>query len=222
MPRRPLTTDYFGRTYSDAEIEQALHRDPRSGLVERRRYPFRWRRESDIAATAAQLLADGNLIGWFLGGSELGPRALGHRSILADPRTAATAEALNSRIKHRESFRPFAPAILADQATQWFDLDTPSPYMLLAPPVRPGKAERIPAVVHVDHTARVQTVDPTAAPDFAAVIDSFRRITGVPILLNTSYNDQEPIVEAPAHALATFQACDLDAACIGDYLIERA
>ncbi|RDG36256.1 carbamoyltransferase family protein [Streptomyces corynorhini] len=222
MPSRTLTTDYFGRTYTDNEIEQALTRDPRSGLVERRRTPYRWRRESDIAATAAQMIADGKIIGWFQGGSELGPRALGARSILADPRTSTGSDALNRRIKHREPFRPFAPAVLADHAARWFDLDVPSPFMLLAPAVRPENADRIAGVVHIDQTARVQTVDPSAAPAFAALIEHSHRITGVPVVLNTSFNDREPIVETPAHALATLQACDLDTACIGDYLVERA
>ncbi|CUU61222.1 carbamoyltransferase [Parafrankia irregularis] len=221
LPRRPLTHDYFGRTYTDTEIEQALTRDPRSGLVERRRTPYRWRRESDIAATAAQMISAGHIIGWFQGGSELGPRALGARSILADPRTTTSSDALNHRIKHREPFRPFAPAVLASHAPEWFDLDVPSPYMLLAPPVRPGRADRIAGVVHVNRTARVQTVDPHSAPTFASLIEHFHQITGTPLVLNTSLNDREPIVETPAHALATFQACDLDALCIGDYLVER-
>ncbi|WP_067481795.1 carbamoyltransferase C-terminal domain-containing protein [Actinomadura hibisca] len=221
LPRRPLTIDSFGRTYTDTQITQALRRDPRSGLVERRRSPFRWRRENDIAATAAQLIADGRLIGWFQGGSELGPRALGQRSILADPRTRTGADALNTRIKHREPFRPFAPAVLADHAARWFDLPVPSPFMLLAPPVRADKTNRITGVVHIDGTARVQTVDPAHSPHFAALINHFRRLTGVPVVLNTSFNDREPIVETPAHALATFQATDLDALCIGDYLVER-
>ncbi|MGW1507295.1 carbamoyltransferase family protein [Streptomyces mirabilis] len=222
LPRRPLHHDYFGRTYTDPEIKQALTRDPRSGLVERRRTSFRWRRESDIAATAAQMIADGKIIGWFQGGAELGPRALGGRSILADPRTTISSDALNRRIKHREPFRPFAPAVLASHAHDWFDLDVPSPFMLLAPPVRPENADKIAGVVHVDQTARVQTVDPRAAPAFAALIEHFHEITGVPVVLNTSFNDREPIVETPAHALATFQACDLDAVCIGGFLVERA
>ncbi|GHI98163.1 hypothetical protein TPA0906_00290 [Streptomyces olivaceus] len=221
VPRRPLAHDYFGRTYTDTEIEQALARDPRSGLVERRRTPYRWRRESDIAATAAQMITAGKIIGWFQGGSELGPRALGARSILADPRTTVSSDALNRRIKHREPFRPFAPAVLADHAHDWFDLDVPSPYMLLAPPVAPGRADRIAGVVHVDGTARVQTVTPAANPAFAALLGHVHQATGTPLVLNTSFNDREPIVESPAHALATVQACDLDAACIGDYLVER-
>jgi carbamoyltransferase len=221
LPRRPLAADSLGRPYTDAEIEQALRRDPRSGLVERRRARYTWRRESDITATAAQMIAAGKLIGWFQGGSELGPRALGQRSILADPRTTESASTLNARIKHREPFRPFAPAILASHADQWFDLDVPSPYMLLAPPARPGRASEIAAVVHVDGTARVQTVGSSAAPRLAALLEGFLQITGVPAVLNTSFNDREPIVETPAHALATFQDCDLDALCIGDYLAEK-
>ncbi|MFC7261499.1 carbamoyltransferase family protein [Streptomyces lutosisoli] len=222
LPRRPLSSDCFGRDYTSEEIEQALRRDPRSGLVERRRTRFTWRRESDIARTTAQMIADGKIIGWFQGGSELGPRALGARSILADPRTRDSADALNHRIKHREPFRPFAPAVLADHSNTWFDLDEPSPFMLLAPPVRPDHADKIAGAVHVDGTARVQTVDPAVAPAYGALIGYFHEITGVPVVLNTSYNDREPIVETPAHALATFQACDLDAACLGDYLVERA
>ena len=222
MPRRPLGADSLGRPYSDAEIEQALRRDPRSGLVERRRARYTWHRESDIAATAAQMIAAGKLVGWFQGGSELGPRALGQRSILADPRTIDSAAALNSRVKHREPFRPFAPAILDAHAGDWFDLDVPSPYMLLAPPVRPAMAGRIAAVVHVDGTARVQTVHQSASPRLSALLNELLRITGVPAVLNTSFNDREPIVETPAHALATFQDTSLDALCIGDYLAEKA
>lgn len=219
LPRRPLLTDSFGRTYNDQEIEQALRRDPRSGLVERRRTPFSWRRETDIARTAAQLIANGKLIGWFQGGSELGPRALGQRSILADPRTRTAADALNSRIKHRETFRPFAPAVLQADAARWFDLDVPSPFMLLAPPARPGKAAQIAGVLHTDGTARVQTV--ASGHALVGVLEAFDRITGVPVVLNTSFNDREPIVETPAHALATFQDTDLDALCIGPYLVEK-
>ncbi|MET7981684.1 MULTISPECIES: carbamoyltransferase C-terminal domain-containing protein [unclassified Streptomyces] len=222
LPKRPLTNDYFGREYTDEEILQALNRDPRSGLVERRRTPFTWRRESNIAQTAAQMIADGKVIGWLQGGSELGPRALGARSILADPRTTAGADALNHRIKHREPFRPFAPAVLADHADTWFDLDVPSPFMLLAPPVCEDRADKIAGVVHVDGTARVQTVDPETAPAYGALIEHFHQLTGVPVVLNTSFNDREPIVETPAHALATLQDCDLDAACIGAYLVERS
>jgi carbamoyltransferase len=117
--------------------------------------------------------------------------------------------------------RPFAPTILADQATRWFDLDVPSPFMLLAPPARPDRASRIAGAVHVDGTARVQTVDAAVSPHYAAVLQHLGAITGVPVMINTSLNDREPIVETPAHALATFQDTDLDALCIGDYLVEK-
>jgi carbamoyltransferase len=222
VPRRPIHHDAFGRPYSDAEIEQALRRDPKSGLMERGRTPFAWRRERDIAATAAELIAGGAVIGWFQGGSELGPRALGGRSILADPRAVASRDAINNGIKHREPFRPFAPAVLADRAGRWFDLDVPSPFMLLAPAVRPGRAAKVPAVVHADGTARVQTVDPAVTPRLASLLEHLERRTAVPMVLNTSFNDREPIVETPAHALATFQDSGLDALCIGDYLVEKA
>ncbi|MFG2041321.1 carbamoyltransferase [Dactylosporangium sp. NPDC048998] len=221
LPRPEFRSDSLGRSYTDEEIRLALRRDPRSGLVERRFTPFRWRRESDIAACAAQLIADGRLIGWFTGGSELGPRALGYRSMLADPRTVASRDALNDRIKHREPFRPFAPAVLAGRASEWFELDVPSPFMLLAPNVRPECRDAIPGVVHIDGTARVQTVDPAVAPQFGSLIEHFEKITGVPVVLNTSFNDREPIVETPADALATFEASDLDALCLGDYLVEK-
>ncbi|MCD0451476.1 hypothetical protein LO762_20070 [Actinocorallia sp. API 0066] len=219
LPRRPLAADSFGRSYRDAEIEAALRRDPRSGLVERRHAPFVWRRESSIAVTAAQLVADGRLVGWLQGGSELGPRALGRRSILADPRGRAAADALNTRVKHREPFRPFAPAVLADHAADWFDLDVPSPFMLLAPPALPYLSAGISGVLHIDGTARVQTVEHDQP--LAAVLAEFQRLTGVPLVLNTSFNDREPIVETPAHALATFQDTDLDALCLGPYLVEK-
>ncbi|WP_326641872.1 hypothetical protein OG884_03015 [Streptosporangium sp. NBC_01755] len=221
LPRRPIVTDSFGRSYTDEEIELALNRDPRSGLVERRFAPFTWHRESDVAACAAQMLASGRLIGWFQGGSELGPRALGNRSILADPRSTASRDALNDRIKHREVFRPFAPAVPEAEAARWFDVNGPSPFMLLAPAVLDAARSRIPGVVHVDGTARVQTVDPLVSPLFAALVEHFGALTGVPVVLNTSFNDHEPIVETPADALATFQAGELDALFLGDYLVEK-
>nr|WP_246425715.1 carbamoyltransferase C-terminal domain-containing protein [Streptomonospora nanhaiensis] len=226
IPRRPVHADSFGRTYSDAEIEAALRREPASGLVERRRCAFSWRGDADIARTAAQMVAEGQLVGWHQGGSELGPRALGHRCILADPRTVASRDTLNTRVKHREGFRPFAPAVLSRAAEDWFTpLSAPSllsPFMLGAPRLHPVRADLVPAVVHVDGTARAQLVDPDHEPLFARLITEFHRLTGVPMVLCTSFNDTEPIVETPAHALATFQATELDALCIGDYLAEKA
>lgn len=223
VPRMPLTgRDEFGRRYRDADIVAALRRHPRSGLVERHPHrPFGYSRESDPAAAAAQLLADGRLVAWFDGGSELGARALGSRSILADPRSPTTRDRLNDRVKHREPFRPFAPAVLAEAAPDWFDLDGPSPYMLFAAPVRAAGRDRLGAVTHVDGTARVQTVDPGTHPAFHRLIAAFAARTGVPAVLNTSFNDREPIVETPADALATFLRTDLDALVIGDYLVVK-
>ena len=217
-PRLPLTgRDAFGRTYTGQEIQLALRRHPRSGLAERHPHRrFGWRPESDPATAAAQMLAEGRLVGWFDGGSELGARALGSRSILADPRHQATRDVLNTRIKHREFFRPFAPAVPAEHAGQWFDLDEDSPYMLFAPQARSERRDQLGAVTHVDGTARVQTVDAAVHPNFHRLISYFGELTGVPVVLNTSFNDSEPIVESPAHAVATFCQTDLDALVFSD------
>ncbi|WP_051838999.1 carbamoyltransferase [Streptomyces sp. NRRL F-5126] len=213
IPRMPLPgRDSFGRVYTDAEIHLALRRHPAAGLAER--YPhraFAYRRESDPATAAAELIAQGKLIGWFDGGSELGARALGSRSILADPRKGATRDVLNTRVKHREFFRPFAPAVPAEHAGAWFETDRPSPYMLFASQARARHRDQIAAVTHVDGSARLQTVDGTAHPAFHRLITRFGDITGVTVVLNTSFNDTEPIVETPAHAVATFCRTDLDA-----------
>ncbi|MFE2426981.1 carbamoyltransferase [Streptomyces sp. NPDC059373] len=213
VPSLPLTgRDSFGRTYTDDQIHLALRRHPFSGLTERHPHrPFAYRRESDPAATAAELIAQGKLIGWFDGGSELGARALGSRSILADPRKEATRDVLNTRVKHREFFRPFAPAVLAEYADMWFELDRASPYMLFAPQVNAQHRDQLGAVTHVDGSARVQTVDQAVHPAFHRLITRFEELTGVPVVLNTSFNDTEPIVETPAHAVATFCHTDLDA-----------
>ena len=213
VPSMPLAgRDSFGRTYADDEIHLALRRHPFSGLTERHPHrPFAYRRESDPATAAAELIAQGKLIGWFDGGSELGARALGSRSILADPREEATREVLNTRIKHREFFRPFAPAVLAEHADTWFEIDRASPYMLFAPQVSAQRRDQLAAVTHVDGSARVQTVDQAVHPAFHQLITEFAELTGVPVVLNTSFNDTEPIVETPAHAVATFCHTDLDA-----------
>lgn len=222
MPRRQLSVDSFGRTYDDDEIRLALRRHPRSMITERHpRHRFGYQEIGDPAAVAADLLADGKLIGWFQGGSELGARALGRRSILADPRRVAVREALNDRIKHREWFRPFAPAVVVEDAGKWFDLEHESPFMLEAVQVRPDQRDHIPGVTHVDGSARVQTVDAVVQPDFHRLISRFGGLTGVPVVLNTSFNDREPIVETPADAVATFSGSELDALLIGGFLVMK-
>jgi len=151
------------------------------------------------------------VIGWFQGAMEFGPRALGHRSILGDPRRADMKDILNRRIKHREPFRPFAPAILAEATADWFVRAAPSPAMLLVDEVRAEKRGLVPAVVHADGTGRLQTVQREHSPRFYALIAAFAERTGVPILLNTSFNEHEPIVCSPLDALRCFVKTHMDA-----------
>jgi carbamoyltransferase len=155
---------------------------------------------------------------------EFGPRALGNRSLLADPRDPAMRDVLNRKVKHREDFRPFAPSVLEEHAHEWFDLgraSTSYEYMLFACPVRPGRLDAIPAVVHQDGTARVQVVRRAANPMFHALLRRFADRTGVPMVLNTSFNDSEPIVCSPRDALNTFAATGIDALVLGDVHVRR-
>ncbi|MCU1496460.1 MAG: hypothetical protein JWM47_413 [Acidimicrobiales bacterium] len=175
-------------------------------------------REQDLVDEVAGRLADGAVVGWFHGRMEFGPRALGHRSILADPRSPTVQEDLNLRIKGREGFRPFAPAVMAERAAEWFDVDRPSPYMLLTVPVAEGRS--VPACTHVDGSARLQTVDATVHPRFHALLAAFDRATGCPVLLNTSFNvADEPIVATPEDALDTAVKAHLDLLVIEDHLV---
>lgn len=151
--------------------------------------------EHELMTRVALDLATGKIVGWFQGRSEVGPRALGNRSILADARDAAMKDHINARVKHREPFRPFAPAVLEEQAAEFFEIDQRDPFMTMAPRVRLDKTRLIPAAVHVDGTARIQTVDRTSNPRFYGVIEEFAALTSIPVILNTSFNRQEPIVE---------------------------
>ena len=199
---------YLGPEFSDREVMAAVKA---AGLKPRKC--------KDTAREAADMVADGNIVGWFQGRMEFGPRALGNRSLLADPRRPDTRAILNRRVKHREDFRPFAPSVLAERAEEWFDIGPVSAsheLMLFACPARLGYAERIPAVIHEDGTARVQLVRRAANPRYHALISRFYERTGVPLVLNTSFNDSEPIVCTPAHAIATFRGAGLDALFIGD------
>jgi carbamoyltransferase len=170
----------------------------------------------------AERLARGQIVGWFDGRLEFGPRALGHRSILADPRDAATRDVVNARIKHREPFRPFAPALPAERVTDYFDVDHPCPWMTEVRPVKPARRKAIPAVVHVDGTARLQTVDAHALPRLHALLGLVGARTGEPVLLNTSFNVAgEPIVCTPADACRTFEAAGLDGLVLGPLWVDR-
>lgn len=172
----------------------------------------------------AEKLSEGKIVGWFQGRMETGPRALGNRSLLADPRRRDMRDILNRKIKHREDFRPFAPSVLSEEAAAWFKIPAPSissDFMLFAYPTQPGRADLIPAVVHVDATSRIQTVNKNTNPRYHALISEFYRLTGVPMVLNTSFNDSEPIVMSPADALSTFSRTGIDVLVLGDHIIMK-
>ena len=176
--------------------------------------------ERDAKERAVEMLAANKIVACLHGRSEMGPRALGNRSILMSPLAAENKDLLNSRVKHREAFRPFAPAILEEFTTEYFHIDRPSPYMLLVPSVVEDKRAVIPAVTHVDGTGRLQTVNREFNPHFYSLIQGFYEKTGVPVLLNTSFNvAKEPIVESPEDAIRCFLTTDIDALLLGDYLL---
>lgn len=176
----------------------------------------------DPAEEAAERIAAGQVVGWFQGRAEFGPRALGHRSILADPRNPAMKDRVNALVKNRENFRPFAPAIPEEETRDWFDFDPPFPFMIVVLPVRPEKRALIPAVVHVDGSARVQTVHRERDPLFWRLIQAFKKRTGVGVVLNTSFNVQgEPIVNTPEDAVRTFYGSGLDALVLENRLVTK-
>ena len=208
--RQTSLSPFLGPRYSEAEIQAAvaacagLDVVPGPGSLE----------------AAASLLAQNFILGCFQGRSEAGPRALGNRSILMSPLLAGNQDVLNARVKFRESFRPFAPACMEEHAREYFEIDCPSPYMLLVPKVRPEKRGVIPAVTHVDGTGRLQTLTAELNPVFYQLASMFKDRTGVPVLLNTSFNvNGEPIVETPADAVRCFLGTNIDALLIGDHLV---
>ena len=174
--------------------------------------------EKITLSEVAQAIADGKIIGWYQGKSETGNRALGNRSILADPRNPNIKDIINSRIKLREDFRPFAPSVLEEHYQEYFDTNQPSPFMSRIMPVI---SDKIPGVTHVDGTARIQTVNKNFNKKFYDLITEFYNITGIPMLLNTSFNCQEPMVETPDDAIKTFEKCGLDILVINDYIIRK-
>jgi carbamoyltransferase len=177
--------------------------------------------DSALAQRTAELIAAGDVVGWFQGRMEWGPRALGHRSILADPRRNDMKDVLNARIKHREPFRPFAPSVLLEATGDYFDQDYPDPFMLKVYNVRPDKQSVIPAVTHVDGSGRLQTVERETSPRYWQVIKNFEGLTGVPVVLNTSFNENEPIVCRPEEAVECFQRTRMDALVIGNYFVHK-
>lgn len=177
--------------------------------------------EEALCAYVARRIAEGAVVGWFQGRMEWGPRALGNRSILCDPRRADMKDLLNRKIKRRESFRPFAPAILREHVGEWFETDYEVPFMLQVFRIRPEKRPLIPAVTHVDGTGRLQTVRRTQNPRYYRLIETFYRRTGVPVLLNTSFNENEPVVCRPEEAIACFLRTQMDLLVLGDFVVER-
>lgn len=210
-----LRRDAFGRAYSSSEIDAAINRAPGIKRVD----------SQDVLGDVIELLAQGKIIGWFQGRSELGPRALGQRSILCDPRGPDRKEILNLRVKHREAFRPFAPAILLEETTNWFELDNTAPdseFMLRVCRFKPEKREVVPAVVHVDGTGRLQTLTKDSNGRFYDLVKRFFEKTDVPIILNTSFNMMgEPIIETPEDALLCLLSTGLDYCVLEDRIVTK-
>jgi carbamoyltransferase len=204
-------SEYLGPTYP----EQALRAVAAAS-------PFPATAPEDLEGDIARVIANGHIVARFAGGAEFGPRALGNRSILCDPRRPGMKDYLNLRVKHREPFRPFAPAVLEEHADAWFDVHGRSAYMLRVVPVHPDKLPLVPAVAHADDSARVQTLARSENPDFWALIAAFHRLTGVPLLLNTSFNlAGKPIVETPAHARDCFAATEIDVLVLGPHVLSK-
>ena len=200
---------YVGPSYSNEKIIKFLD----SNNIKYEKFE-----KQSLLKKTAQLISTGNIVGWYQGKMEWGPRALGNRSILADPRNASMKDILNEKIKHRESFRPFAPSVLEEYASEYFDIDVPSPYMLMVAKVK--KPEIIPAVTHVDGTGRLQTVSNYANPLYYDLINEFFKITGVPVIINTSMNVMgEPIVNTPEQAYQMIVKTDMDCLVLGNNLI---
>jgi carbamoyltransferase len=175
----------------------------------------------DVARATARMLADGLVVGWYQGRMEWGARALGNRSIVADPRRADVRDVINTKIKFREKFRPFAPSIAEEALNDYFVGAVPDPFMIQVYPVRPEKRSVIPAVTHADGSGRLQTVSPRTNPVYYRLIKEFEAITGVPVILNTSFNENEPIVDTPDQALDCFLRTRMDAIVLGTMIVRR-
>lgn len=207
-----LRDAYLGPDYRADQIESSLRQ---AGVKHLRLAP------ETLMVQTVDHLVQGQIVGWFQGRMEWGPRALGNRSILADPRHAGMKDTLNARIKRRESFRPFAPAVLAERQSDIFEGDHPSPFMLHVYPIKPAWRERLGAVNHIDNTGRLQSVTRDENPRYYDLIERFGHKTGVPVILNTSFNENEPIVCTPDEAIQCFQRTRMDVLVIGDYLCRK-
>jgi carbamoyltransferase len=203
---------YTGPEFGEAQIEQVLNQ---SSLAHRKLS------NCELTEVAAQAIADGKIAGWFQGRMEFGPRALGNRSIVVDPRRSEMKDILNARIKKREPFRPFAPSILEERVGEYFEQTHPSPTMLMVYQVKKDKQSMIPAVTHVDGSGRLQTVSRETNPRYYQLISDFEKLTNVPVVLNTSFNEDEPIVCTPEEAVNCFQRTRMDVLFLGNYMVQR-
>jgi len=202
---------YVGPSYTDQQIQQFL---------DSKNIQYQKMQREELLQKTAKLISEGKVVGWYHGRMEWGPRALGNRSILADPRRPEMKDILNEKIKHRESFRPFAPSILEEHTSEYFDIDIPSPYMLMVAPVK--QPDKIPAVTHVDGTGRLQTVSRDTNPLYYDLINEFYKITGIPVLVNTSMNVKgEPIVNTPENAYNMLLKTDMDLLVMGSFMVTR-
>ncbi|PXF29576.1 carbamoyltransferase [Pokkaliibacter plantistimulans] len=212
QPRNFVHLDpYLGTEYSNEQIRKTLDECKLS-----------YTRSEDICLDTAQMLRDGQIIGWFQGRMEIGPRALGSRSILADPTLPGMKDKINAEVKHREAYRPFAPSCPAEYKQDFFDIKVNAPFMLKVCDVLPEKREVIPAITHVDGSARLQTVHADTNPLYHRMISEFGKLSGVPVVLNTSFNIMgEPVVESPLHAIRCFFSTGLDVLVLGDYIVRK-
>ncbi len=220
-PRRlHMRHAYTGPQFDEAACRTALAEVPgQKGAAQA--FQIERLSEAELVERAAADIADGAVLGWFQGRMEFGPRALGHRSILCDPRRAEMKDLLNRRIKHREPFRPFAPSVLEEETAAWFERGVPSPAMLLVDRVRKERRAQVPAITHNDGTARLQTVSVETSTLYHALLRAFYARTGVPMVLNTSFNEHEPIVCTPSDALRCFEKTRMDVLALGPFYLQR-
>jgi carbamoyltransferase len=211
---------YVGPRSTDDEIKTLL--ESRAADIQAENCTVRrFEDEGELCKTTATAITEGKVIGWFQGRMEWGPRALGNRSILGDPRRADMKDILNLKIKRRESFRPFAPSIMREYVTEWFEQDDDVPFMMEVFQVKADKRAQVPATTHVDGSGRLQTVHKETNPRYHRLIDSYRQITGVPIVLNTSFNENEPVVCKPQEALDCFLRTKMDVLVLNDWIVSR-
>ena len=212
-----IKSPYLGKKFNDTQIKKILEKDQyKKKLI----YSY-FKSDDELFHTASRYISEGKVIGWFQNKMEFGPRALGNRSILADPRNPKMKDIINKKIKRRESFRPFAPSVLEEFQSEWFEGDFFNPYMSSLANVRPEKRKIIPAVTHFDNTARLQTVNKNYNLRYSNLLNHFYKLTNVPILLNTSFNENEPIVFKPEEALECILRTDMDAIFINNFLIKK-